>query len=231
MLRRCFRLNLKRVKKYLIIFACLFLLGVGGTAVTAAETFNGNVKDCIDHPDKCQDPGTSTKDKSNATNDVSGVNVWDYIKMLFALLFVIVLIYYLIKFINKKSQSFQDSKLIQHLGGSPLGGNRSIQLVKVGDRIFILGVGENIELLKEINDQEEYKKLLQFYNQQKDQLLDTKDIFSAALQKWKEKKQNTSGNDGSISFKTVLEKRLKEIKTSREQALQQLETKEKKSDE
>lgn len=151
--------------------------------------------------------------------------------MLFALLFVIVLIYFLIKFINKKSQTFQDSKLIQHLGGSPLGGNRSIQLVKVGERIFILGVGENIELLKEINDQEEYKQLLQVYNQQKDLLLDTKDIFTVALRKWQERKQKAVGKGGSAPFKSVLEKQLNEIKTSREQALQQLETKEKKSDE
>ncbi|MBE3569947.1 MAG: flagellar biosynthetic protein FliO [Bacillales bacterium] len=223
-------MNIERAKKCLIILIFLFLFGVGQTAVNAAETLNGNVKDCIEHPDKCQDSGSSIK-KSNAPNDVTGVNVWDYIKMLFALLFVIVLIYFLIKFINKKSQSFQDSKLIQHLGGSPLGGNRSIQLVKVGERIFILGVGENIELLKEINDQEEYKKLLQFYNQQKDQLLDTKDIFSVALQKWQERKQKAGGKDVSVPFKSMLEKQLNEIKTSREQAIQQLETKEKKSDE
>ncbi|MED0660587.1 flagellar biosynthetic protein FliO [Bacillus smithii] len=224
-------MNLERVKKCLIIFISLFLLGIGGTSVTAAGTLSGNVKDCIEHPDKCQDSGTSKKEKSTATDDISGVSAWDYARMLFALLFVIVLIYFLIKFINKKSQTYQDSKLIQHLGGSPLGGNRSIQLVKVGERIFILGVGENIELLKEINDQEEYKQLLQVYNQQKDLLLDTKDIFTVALRKWQERKQKAVGKGGSAPFKSVLEKQLNEIKTSREQALQQLETKEKKSDE
>ena len=223
-------MNLERVKKCLIIFISLFLLGIGGTSVTAAGTLSGNVKDCIEHPDKCQDSGTSKKEKSTATDDISGVSAWDYARMLFALLFVIVLIYFLIKFINKKSQTYQDSKLIQHLGGSPLGGNRSIQLVKVGERIFVLGVGENVDLLKEINDPQEYEKLLRYYNQQKDQILDTRNIFSAVLQKkWQGKKQKSGAS--SVSFKTELEKQLKQIKASREQVLQQLKAKEKKSDE
>jgi flagellar protein FliO/FliZ len=216
----------------LIILSCLVLFCIGGRPAIAAQTYDGNVKDCIEHLDKCQDTGKTTSEKSAASNhaDDSGVNAWSYIKMIFALLFVIVLIYYLIKFINKKTRTFQESKLIQHLGGSPLGGNRSIQLVKVGERIFVLGVGENVDLLKEINDPQEYEKLLRYYNQQKDQILDTRNIFSAVLQKkWQGKKQKSGAS--SVSFKTELEKQLKQIKASREQVLQQLKAKEKKSDE
>ena len=57
------------------------------------------------------------------------------------------------------------------MGGTGLGGNRSIQLVKVGDRILIVGVGEDIQLLTEIKDEAERNQLLDEYNQKIEQMI------------------------------------------------------------
>ncbi|MFK4998000.1 hypothetical protein ACI2OX_13070 [Bacillus sp. N9] len=48
-------------------------------------------------------------------------------KMIGSLLFVIALLYLLLKFVNKKSAAFQQNKIVQNMGGTSLGGNRSIK--------------------------------------------------------------------------------------------------------
>ena len=69
-------------------------------------------------------------------------------------------------FISKKTKSYQKANFIENLGGTNLGSNRSIQLVKVGNRVLIVGVGEDIQLLTEIEDEAERKQLLVEYNQE-----------------------------------------------------------------
>ena len=66
--------------------------------------------------------------------------------MIGALIFVIAILYFLLKFVNKKNQSYQQNRIVQHLGGTSLGANRSVQIVKAGKQILILGVGEDVKL-------------------------------------------------------------------------------------
>ena len=72
--------------------------------------------------------------------------------MIFATVFVVGLLYFVLKFVNKNGRLFKSTQLIENLGGTALGANRSVQLIKVGNRLLIVGVGENIQLLKEIED-------------------------------------------------------------------------------
>ncbi|WP_143521264.1 flagellar biosynthetic protein FliO, partial [Pseudomonas sp. 2995-1] len=81
-------------------------------------------------------------------------------QMFLALAFVIFLIYALLKFINNKSRSFRSHSTIEAVGGVGLGSNRSVQMVRVGGKVYLLGVGESVNLLKEISNPEEIDKLL-----------------------------------------------------------------------
>ena len=56
-------------------------------------------------------------------------------------------------FYNKSTQ------LVENLGGNRLGANRSVQLIKVGERLFVVGVGENIQLLKKLKKDKNMSKL------------------------------------------------------------------------
>ncbi|XCS12737.1 flagellar biosynthetic protein FliO [Aeribacillus pallidus] len=107
------------------------------------------------------------KKEEKATNELvedggnsTSLSVFDVLKMIFTLIFVLGLLIFLLKFLNKKMKLPQETKYLQNLGGISLGQNKSIQLVKVGNRILIVGVGDTIELLQEINDEEEYKKII-----------------------------------------------------------------------
>ncbi|CQR47687.1 Flagellar biosynthesis protein, FliO [Paraliobacillus sp. PM-2] len=86
---------------------------------------------------------------SNSTNLITIV-----IRIIFALLLIIGLIYGMLKFINKKNKLTSRPNIIKNLGGIPLGTNKSVQIIQIGDRLFVVGVGENIELLTEIKDEE-----------------------------------------------------------------------------
>ena len=46
-----------------------------------------------------------------------------------------------------------------------------IQLVKVGERLLIVGVGENIQLLTEIEKGQEFDQIIMNYNQKLDEML------------------------------------------------------------
>lgn len=84
---------------------------------------------------------------------------FDFVKMFFALAVVIALIYMVLRFINKRNRLFGQMKAMENLGGISVGPNRSIQLVRIGDHVLVVGVGETIQLLKEISSQDEIEKL------------------------------------------------------------------------
>ncbi|MBY0120683.1 flagellar biosynthetic protein FliO [Bacillus sp. S/N-304-OC-R1] len=202
---------------FLISFA---LLGIHAPAY--AEQVN-SVKDCIEHPDSCDQDHQPNKQETKADEPVKvGLNAWDFIKMIFATLFVIALLYFLLKFINKKSRTFKSSQLVENLGGTALGTNRSVQLIKVGNRILVVGVGENIQLLTEIDDQEEYNQLISNYNEKMDQLVQPSDIVTKVLQRRKNiQPDNKKGNQ----FQNLLKQQLEEITKGRKQLYKEMEKK------
>ena len=83
----------------------------------------------------------------------------DYIKTLFALVFVIGLLFGLLKFVNRKNRLYDKNRLMKNMGGISLGQHKSIQLVVIGESYYLIGVGDDIRLLKEITDPDEIDKL------------------------------------------------------------------------
>ncbi|RLQ95733.1 flagellar biosynthetic protein FliO [Falsibacillus albus] len=212
----------KIVASFLIVF---FVLHVEITTAHA-DGLNGEetVKDCIKQKN-CQD-GSAAPEKSGASDPSSKpfISAWDIIKMIFALLFVLALLYGLLKFINKRSRSYQHSRLIENLGGTPLGGNRSIQLVKVNNRILILGVGENIQLLKDIDNQDEFSEILNHFKDDTESQIQPVDFLSKLLN-GKDKKKDAVQTPNS-SFKKMLTDQLQDFKGGRKKIMNELEKKE-----
>ncbi|WP_228460311.1 flagellar biosynthetic protein FliO [Cytobacillus dafuensis] len=207
----------------------LLLIGIallGLNAPAYAEQMN-SVKDCIEHPDTCDQDQPSKeqeKEKEIQKNEPSkvGLNTWDFIKMIFATIFVVALLYFMLKLINKKSKTYKSSQLVENLGGTSLGTNRSVQLIKVGNRILVVGVGENIQLLKEIEDKEEYGQLIKEYNQKMEQLIQPSDIVTKVLQRRKNTQQDDrKGNH----FQSLLKQQLDNISKDRKKMYEEMEKK------
>ena len=163
----------------------------------------------------------SISDEEKIENDTTGVTFFDLIRTAVATVFVIAMLLFLLKFINKKSRAYQSGNIIKNLGGTNLGSNKSIQVVRIGEQLFIVGVGENVQLLKEITEPEDRKRILEEYNQSVDQSLVSTDIFSKLLDRKKE----------GTPFIEQFKKQLEDSMAYRKQLRTDLKKKEKQEDE
>ncbi|BBP89365.1 hypothetical protein BsIDN1_29830 [Bacillus safensis] len=93
----------------------------------------------------------TTDNQTNPAEEVpsSSVSIMDFVKMIGALLFfVILLIYGLVRFVGKQNRLLKPFRYVENIGGTTVGQNRSVQLIKVGKRVLVVGVADSIQLLK-----------------------------------------------------------------------------------
>lgn len=203
------------------IFLVLAAALLGPNNWVNAEQLNKSAKECIENPESCDDgQAGKTKNESKAAEAKIGVTIWDFLRMILATAFVAGLLYFLLKFINKKSMSYKSSQLVENLGGTSLGANRSIQIVKAGNRLLIVGVGENIQLLKEIDDPEEFSQVIQEYNNKIEQLVQPSDIVTKFL-----KRTNKDDGKQSVNFSALLNDQLNEMTSGRKKVLEEIQKK------
>ncbi|WP_281887615.1 flagellar biosynthetic protein FliO [Paenibacillus sp. YYML68] len=102
-------------------------------------------------------PGSSPFDSPDSfvsAGDTFGMIV----KVIFFLIIIIVIFYVIMKVLAQKNHFFAGRSL-RSLGGVPLGQNKSIQIVEIGNALYIVGVGDNIQLLEKIQDEEQVAML------------------------------------------------------------------------
>ncbi|MGY4689833.1 flagellar biosynthetic protein FliO [Salibacterium sp. K-3] len=168
-----------------------------------------------------EDAGTSEESTETTENMdfADSTNVFSMLVQLFlALGAVIALMYILLKFINKRTQRYQSNRTMQNLGGVPLGQNKSVQLVKVGGRLLVVGVGDSIQLLKEIEEEEEIEELLE-PNRPPDgnALKRLQAVFPG-----KNNREEETDSSAPSSFQQVLESQLGEMKKVRKKVRRRL---------
>lgn len=125
----------------LACLTCLLLLLLTNHA--GAETVEENL-----NPSKNNEPTTQQVDGSSTVVTV--------VKVVVALVVLIGGFLLAVRFINERTKGVRHSSRLSHLGGVPLGKDRSVQLVKVHGKIYVVGVGQNVELLDTIEDDEEW---------------------------------------------------------------------------
>ena len=159
-------------------------------------------------------------DKKIESSPSKELSFLDFVRVAAAIIFVVFLLYGLLWFMNKRNKAFQKANFVENLGGTSLGSNRSVQIVKVGRRILVVGVGENISLLKEIENQEEYEEVIMNHNEKIDNLMVPRDIVAKMKGKWGQKEKK------SHNFSSQLNTQLNELAKTRKKALGELDKKE-----
>jgi flagellar protein FliO/FliZ len=76
------------------------------------------------------------------------------VQVIFFLILIIGLFFVIIKFIAKKNK-YLFGRSLRSLGGVPLGQNKSLQVIEIGRSLYIVGVGDNVQLIEKIDDAEE----------------------------------------------------------------------------
>jgi len=198
---------------------------------------DNNVEDCFEDGADCEqfdnvyfDEQNDEKEQSNESDqsrDPFIVNESDngpslvssFLKMIFALLLVLGLIYVMLKFVNRRQQLFQQTQTLENLGGISVGQNKSIQVVRVGSKMYLIGVGDNVQLLKEIEDDDIIETLT---NRQVVEPLSFKQWFKSLFPM----KSNREKIGSQHSFNRLLADELDKMKQNRQQMIDQLEKKE-----
>lgn len=97
-------------------------------------------------------PAEEQENQSSELNAIEDASIAGTIgKLIFYLLLILGMIYGLIKFLALKQQKTQPNQAVKLMGGTPLGNNKSLQLVKVGEKVFLVGVGDQVTLIKEFS--------------------------------------------------------------------------------
>ncbi len=199
--------------------------------VFAEESVDESVFENIKKQDQIEDendnPAVNNEEQiteSEAeTPDVS-VSAFDFIKMFGALAFVLALIYFLLKFITKRNRLFHQGQGIVNLGGTSIGQSKSIQMIKVGNRVLVVGVGESITLLKEIDDEEESQNLIEEFERKQDQIVEPKDLVNKVMTTFT-KNQKKLEPKSSQTFSLQFNEQLKKLKDERAKQLEDVKRK------
>jgi flagellar protein FliO/FliZ len=142
------------VKKWIVFLtACIVLFLSPLHVVVAAE---GTVYEKYD-----KDAQQDTKQDQKQVEKDTNVSIVPYIfKFIGSFILIIALLFFVLKYLSKKTKMYQAGGPIHALGGHSLGNNRSLQMVMIGETLYIVGVGEDVNLIRTIPPGEEQTKLL-----------------------------------------------------------------------
>ncbi|MFP7732808.1 flagellar biosynthetic protein FliO [Priestia aryabhattai] len=208
-----------------IIAALLASVLAGSNQIVYAESGSASVKECLEKREKCSESASANSREKAELQGTPKLSSGDIVKMIFAFLLVIGLLFALLKFVNKKGRLLQKNKVVQNLGGTNVGSGKSVQVVKVGNQLFVIGVGENVQLLSEITGQEKQQLLTQYEEQHT-----TEGDYKVVLPSFLEKLTSKNEEKSSHSFQQLFQREMNEMKIKRQNVLKELE-RNKKNDE
>lgn len=131
---------------------------------------------------------------------------------------IIAMIYGLIKVLAFRQKKLQPNQAVQLVGGTSLGNNKSLQLVKVGDKVLLIGVGDQVTLIKEFAESDEIGNMEKDLDKQAVPLSETISGFVKGL------KSNHSETKTSGGFEQLFKQSLNKQKTKQSQLKQELGT-------
>ncbi|GAQ16108.1 flagella biosynthesis protein FliZ [Oceanobacillus picturae] len=208
-----------------ICFIAIFSFSILSNEVSASSS---NVTDWLNEEEEGENSPTEQEGNNQEEQveqgqvEESGSMLFELIKMFFALVLVLALIYVLLKFLNKRNKLFTKVRALESLGGVSVGQNKSVQIVRLGDRFYLLGVGDNVELLQEITDENVKADLIR---QDEAQQQGTGGILADLFHSKGKSTTSTMKSDGP-DFKDLFSGELKKLKNNRNKLIQQQKQKE-----
>lgn len=90
------------------------------------------------------------------------INTMEMIVQLVISLFIVLgMIWLLVKFLSMRTKWIYRHTPVKVLGGVGLGPQKSLQLVEIGGVLYVLGIGQDVTLLRIIDDAAEKERVLQ----------------------------------------------------------------------
>ncbi|MCA1009246.1 flagellar biosynthetic protein FliO [Halobacillus halophilus] len=211
-----------RTTRWIAFMIALITIFLGSAGFVQAAP---SAAECLENPQLEGCPSSNSAEDSEAPSggnpsqleEAEGSLLWNIIKLVLVLLLVLALIYGLLKFFNSRNKVFNQNRTMENLGGMNLAPNRSIQAVRIGEQVFILGVGDSVEIITEISDPSTKSALIQ---RDKHHGMEKTFPFDKWLGKWR-KDEGKERSTSTTQFQQLFEKQLKDMKEKRKNASKQ----------
>jgi len=177
-------------------------------------------QECLDKPKLCDDNTKKQSQQEITALKSSKLTFLDYVKMIFSFGIVIGLLYLVLYWIKRNGNSFNKNSLITSLGGTSVGSNKSVQIIKIGNSLYVVGVGENITLLKEIQDSDEIQVIEQKSEQRYQAEIKVSKWFQHVMNN-----ENKNLNTTKDSFKNLFNQQVQSIKGKKNSLLTRIDEK------
>ena len=183
---------MKSIVKFVIIFpvVLLILFGYGNYPIAAP----GYVDECLENPERCEETPTEEENDENTEllqQEEPGSLFFQIVRLVFALLLVLGLIYVFLYFLKRRNKFGNRIKTLENVGGISVGQNKTVQLIRLGDKLYLIGVAENITLLEEVEDPTLVETIMTAKKEQQTEL-DAHNIFSSILKKNRKEEEKKS---------------------------------------
>lgn len=142
--------------------------------------------------------------ETKASPELEKASVVPYaLKFIGSFLLILFLLFIVLKYLSKKTKMYPGGGPFHALGGHSLGNNRSLQMVMVGDTLYLLGVAEDVNLIRTIPPGVEQRRLLESIAEKP---IDTVSKWGAGLKKTSQEK-----------WDELLSKQLNDVKSDADQ--------------
>lgn len=154
-----------------------------------------------------------------------GFDFGSFFTVIVALVLVIGLILLTVRLLAK-GRTVLASGTVRNLGGVMVGQNKSVQLLQIGNSVYIIGVGENVTLLGKIERKEEMDALLQALHNPASL---PGDGLLSYVRRWRKGgadavSQPDNAETGAPSFHEIFHGKMKQIEQRRKRLKDMLET-------
>lgn len=184
---------------------------------------DSTVKDCLESGTDCleqesiseEEGSLLTDEKAETSSKNTGSIVINLFKIFFALVLVLILIYLLLALIKRKSKISVHSHALENLGGISVGQQKSIQIIRIGDKVYAIGIGNDVTMLDEITDEAVIRQLEENATGDAQPFSIIQNLF---MKKATSRKQDE--DSAHHSFQSNLEDELQKLKSNREQLIE-----------
>ncbi|GAB6988925.1 flagellar biosynthetic protein FliO [Paenibacillus pini] len=149
----------------------------------------------------------------------TGSNALYLMYVIFVLIIIVGLIIILIRFLGRKNKTWFSNRSVRTLGTVGLGPNKSLQIIEIGNKIYLVGVGEDIRLVDKISDPDEVALILASFEQESANQVGSLSPFIAnmisKLRKQKVVSEDIELEDTS-SFHEVFDDKLRRMSSRKE---------------
>ncbi|SDJ72202.1 flagellar biosynthetic protein FliO [Sediminibacillus albus] len=222
------------LKRLIILAITVLVICVWPASTWAApsvdDCMNNNNEECntdSEQPGTGED-GADEQNQSGEVEEPSSNLFFYFVKLFFALAFVLALIYFLLKFLNRRNKMFQKVRAMENVGGISLGSQKSLQIVRIGEKVYVIGVGDNVEMLTEITDEKTKTELL---NNDGGAEFRPVNLLTSVLSKNKKTAEAGEEKQTNNNFSQLFQTELDRLKQGRKQLIERRQNKDENSNE